>query len=268
MLHPNSNDVSSYVINMDSTSIEYLSVIDAKIESKILEAHERFKEYMLNTIDEKIEKEAKKNKYLFSQLNKKYNQVEEETKKINQKMSDDDKQSETLRELDEFTAYDMRKLHHDNIEQGKFNQEISSKVSMIDYSSKQLYVRLGDFLENFERRVLESMNKKFDGLAREVKENEKNMNQRFERLATDIKEISNRIDEVEKSIIKTKNPLEHTVCVNKTETDQKLESITSLIQENRSRIDSIYERIAINDQKCHRFEKIFDSLSEVLKQPR
>ena len=239
---------------MNSSSIENISVIDAKIESKILEVHERCMEDILNKIDDKFEGETKKNKYLFSQLNKKYKQLEEETKKINEKMNDNDLQSEMLDYLNDSTAYEMRKLKRDNIEQGKFNQEISNKVSMIDDSTKEFYGRLGDFLENFEKKVLESMNHRFDGLERKI--------------ATEMKEISNRIDEVEKNIIKTKDSLELTFCVNKTETDQKLEIITALLQNNQPRIDSNSERIAIIDQKCLSFEKTFDGLSEVLKQPR
>ena len=103
MLHPNSKDVSSYLINMESSSFENLSAIetkidakidtkiDAKIESKIQEVHERFMEDILNKIDEKFENETKKNNYLFSQINKKCKKLEEETKKINEKMNNHDK---------------------------------------------------------------------------------------------------------------------------------------------------------------------------------
>ena len=251
MLHPNSKDVSSYLINMESSSFENLSAIetkidakidtkiDAKIESKIQEVHERFMEDILNKIDEKFENETKKNNYLFSQINKKCKKLEEETKKINEKMNNHDKRSEILRDLNEVTIFDLRKLHRDNIGQGKFNQHIASKVSMIEESNKYFYGKIENLFGNFEKMI----NIKFESL-------------------------SNKFDRIENLISRSKDSLELSFCVNKSETDKKFEYLFSLQQKNEIRLDSLSDRVLTNEQKSLRFEKTFDSISDVIKTSR
>ena len=88
---------------MDRLSIEDLSVIKGKIESKISEVREIFNEETLNIIDEKfskieksIEDGNKKNTFLFNELNKNYKQCDEETRKLKEKILDEEKQLDTL----------------------------------------------------------------------------------------------------------------------------------------------------------------------------
>ena len=245
---------------MDRLSIQDLSVIEGKIESKISEVREICKKDALNTIDEKfrkieksIEDRAQENTLLFNELNKKYKQCDEEIKKVKEKILDEEKQLDTLNKFRVSATNDLEKLHHQKLEQNDFNVEIARKVLNLDNHVIEFYGKLESLVERFGRSIEDKIDKKIDGRFENI---EKKIDKRFEDIEKKIdkrfedfeKKIDENFQEMDKRITRATDSLELRFFVFKSEIEKNFENIISILNKRGKKSDSVSEIVLIHDR--------------------